>query len=522
MKVQSPIRKRQKERGVALLIAIFVLLLISVVAISLIVSSGTESAMAGNYRTATGVYYAALAGLEEGRGRLLGKNAGSFKNTAPPGFIPSPLPMGQPVYIINPVGSETVAPWDPGSTYQDLEFNQEFQTSAGYSLPDPSPSTNSISTVAGVQGPLYKWVRINAVSEKSLRLYVDGDTTRDNQVLYYDNILSKLTKSSSGTQQVFEITSFAVLPNGSQKMLQYLVALVPANIVGFPSGLSFPAALTIAGSSTNHVAFSPPTSSTSYWISGVDLTSVPYCTAGPAVHAIGVAFDSGDVGKVINGGNGSSGIPTAVPPNPPTNMQPKYDGITTGPDVVDVSGLFPSTLQTPSQLDNLAKSIMAYADATLTPNSTTTPPYTAFGSDLTPLLLSGSNPTGMSPTNPMTVVVNGDLDLNGWHNTGYGLLLVTGNLSYDPDATWKGIVLVIGKGSVSGTKGGSGEFDGTFFVAKTRDSSWNLLPDPDLGKASITFGPNMGSVGIRYSSCWVKAAQPTGSFKILSFHELSQ
>src|SRR5947207_4805550 len=61
--------RRRTEEGIALLISIFVLLLISVVAISLIVSSGTESALAGNYRSSTGVYYAALSGLEEARDR---------------------------------------------------------------------------------------------------------------------------------------------------------------------------------------------------------------------------------------------------------------------------------------------------------------------------------------------------------------------------------------------------------------------------------------------------------------------
>jgi len=128
----------------------------------------------------------------------------------------------------------------------------------------------------------------------------------------------------------------------------------------------------------------------------------------------------------------------------------------------------------------------------------------------------------MSSTNPLTIVVKGDLDLNGWHNTGYGLLLVTGNLNYDPDASWQGMVLVIGKGTVTGSKGGTGEFDGAFFVAQTRDASGNLLPDPNLGNATVIFANNMGSNGIRYSSCWVKAAQPTGSFKILAFHELTQ
>src|SRR5260370_12773748 len=160
MKVQFTNQKQRKEGGIALLISIFVLVFISVVAIALIVSSGTESAMAGNYRTATGVYYAALAGLEEGRGRLLGKNSGSFKNTASAGFIPSPLPMGQPVYIINPVGGEVVAPWDSASTYPDLEFGTEF----GPAPPNPSPSTNSISTVPEALGPPHKWLRINPTS----------------------------------------------------------------------------------------------------------------------------------------------------------------------------------------------------------------------------------------------------------------------------------------------------------------------------------------------------------------------
>ena len=514
MKARSTIRRRRRETGVALLIAIFVLLLISVVAIALIVSSGTESAMAGNYRTATGVYYAALAGLEEGRGRLLTKNSNSFQSTAPTLLPPSgtPLAVGQPFYIINPAASETVAPWDPSSLYPDNEFNPEFNSS-GFSLPNPSPSTASVSTVAGIPGPPYKWVRINAVSEKSLNLDVDNDGSQDSTTpLFYDSTVPKLTLSTSNTQQVFEITSFAVLPNGSQKLLQYLVALIPANFPDFPTGrLSFPAALTIAGGSTNGVAFSSPTSNPSYYASGVDLTTVPFCTAGPAVRAIGVFDDPPDKSNVITGGNGGTGIPAAV--------RSQYTGLAAAPDVANVilSGTFPSSLQTPSKLDNLAQTIIANADAIAPPGG-----GNASASDLTALLASVSNPTGMSSTNPMTVVVSGDLDMTGWHNTGYGLLLVTGNLNYDPDASWQGIVLVIGKGTVTGSRSGSGEFDGAFFVAKTRDSSGILLPDPNLGKASVTFATNMGGNGFRYSSCYIKAAQPTASYKILSFHEISQ
>src|SRR5207249_6595281 len=88
--------RRRTEEGIALLISIFVLLLISVVAISLIVSSGTESALAGNYRSSTGVYYAALSGLEEARGRLLFKNPQAFSATDPTTFLP---PAGTPLPI---------------------------------------------------------------------------------------------------------------------------------------------------------------------------------------------------------------------------------------------------------------------------------------------------------------------------------------------------------------------------------------------------------------------------------------
>ena len=54
MKSRLALPAGQSQSGIALLISIFVLLLISVVCIALIVSSGTESALAGNYRSSTG------------------------------------------------------------------------------------------------------------------------------------------------------------------------------------------------------------------------------------------------------------------------------------------------------------------------------------------------------------------------------------------------------------------------------------------------------------------------------------
>src|SRR5271170_714993 len=116
-------KKRRSESGIALLIAIFVLLLISVVAIALLVSSGTETALGTNYRTSSTVYYAAMAGLEEARGRLLPKNPTYLGIST----IPNPLPLGQTVYLINRLqSSESIFPWDSSNPYYDDEYQSEF------------------------------------------------------------------------------------------------------------------------------------------------------------------------------------------------------------------------------------------------------------------------------------------------------------------------------------------------------------------------------------------------------------
>src|SRR5580698_11165083 len=94
-----PKMRRRSEDGIALLIAIFVLLLISVVAIALLVSSSTETALGANYRSSSTVYYAALAGLEEARGRLLPKNPNYYGSSIiSPGTT---FPLGQTLYVLN-------------------------------------------------------------------------------------------------------------------------------------------------------------------------------------------------------------------------------------------------------------------------------------------------------------------------------------------------------------------------------------------------------------------------------------
>jgi hypothetical protein len=473
--------------------------LISVVAIALIVSSGTESALAGNYRSSTGVYYAALSGLEEARGRLLSKNPSSFKTTAP-SFLPAPgttLPIGSVAYVLNPGPTESSGTLL--TTYPDAQYDTEFGSGALASA--TITTTNSVwnrspLNALNVPGPLYKWVRINAVSEKSLNLDVDSDSLADStSPLYYDG--AHFSNNSSVGPQVLEITSFAALPNGSQKLLQYLATSAPITLPPFL------AALTLSGSAGNGAAFHPPGTNSSYSVRGKDYDcNGTTLTALPAYPAIGV-FTNTDLTNVINN------IPTS-----PATVRQNYTGVNNPgpfvPDVERIDGTFPVNLQQPSQLDAIAQTIIQNADNVVPPGSAAT--QTAYLSSL-----------GMSSSKLLTVVANGDLDVSNWGSTGYGLLLVTGTFTYDPDTTWNGIVLVIGKGAVVNSQNGQyKQINGAMIVAKTRDNSGTLLPDPNLGGASMVFNDNMQGFGVRYSNCWIQKAQPPGNFKILSFHEISQ
>jgi hypothetical protein len=126
----------------------------------------------------------------------------------------------------------------------------------------------------------------------------------------------------------------------------------------------------------------------------------------------------------------------------------------------------------------------------------------------------------------MSVAVNGDLDLTGWSGTGYGLLLVTGTLTFDPNATWNGVILVIGQGIMKGGYEGSGtpgQINGAVLVARTLDLSGNpLSPSSPSVSPSFNYIPGDTSQGIYYNSCWVQYVQSPFKYRVLSFHEIPQ
>jgi len=517
MNEERKIENRRPEAGAALLIAIFALLLISVVAIALVVSQGTDSALTGNYRTSTSAYYAGVAGLEEGRGRLLWKNANylNMSNSFPALFTPGGAPnfgLTQVLYILNPANGETV---DPTSANPAQYPDNEYQTEFGWALSGANVQTvNSVFPVAGLPGPLYKWVRITPATEQSLStplgIDVDWNGYIDNTTpLNYDpanqaadgTLQAGLIVGSSPTSgQALEVTALAVLPNNTQKLVQYLVA--PLYF-----GVKAPATLVMSSSGTASpgINFQVPTSATTptFQISGNDgsgpNSTAPSCTPSAApTWAIGVT-------DMLSPPTDYNVIQSAIP----LALQGNYTGESrhrhhaSSLSIEDQVSLNPVMI-TPANLNSMVQTISQNADLVLNRN--------ASDSDM---------PAAMSATNPMTVVVNGNLTLNNF--TGYGLLVVTGNLVSNPNAGWRGMVLVVGAGNLTfagGPGGGNGEYDGGIFVAQTLDTTVSP-PNPLTTMGTATFNAlNAGGNGIFYNSCWINTALQPPSFQVLYFREI--
>jgi Tfp pilus assembly protein PilX len=472
---------RESERGVALFIAIFALLLISVVALAMMLMAGTESALNSNYKSSMQAFYDARAGVEEGRGRLWSGNPNTLGT-----FLVSPvgstMAVGQTRYILNPATGETVSPTNMASSnaYADTQYATEWGSNPSSS----SPTTTSVSTQAGVSGPQYKWVRITPRTEKSAGIDVNGDGVLDNtNPLYYDGtqqMLSTQIPNGDTAYQVFEVTALAVTPLGSRRMVQYTVA--PTNL-----NLTFPAALTFDGANPTYNA----PSSNPFDMDGNDRSgsnTMPGCTVPvqAAKPAIGVV-------TTPNIATVESGIPN--------NRLSHYTGAGAAPSVSNISTTLPASEDTVASLQALVANISTVAN-----NSLTGPV-----SSLTAAQLG-------TAANPQITVVDGDLTLSG-NNTGYGILVVTGNLTFSGNTGWRGVVLVIGQGSLLENGGGNNEFDGAVLVAKTLNAAGQPLAS--LGSPVVNWNGGGGN-GVYYDSCWINNATSGLTYKVLSFRELTQ
>src|SRR5438445_13861029 len=70
MRGEVNVNSKRNQNGVALIVVLFALLLLSVVGLGMMYSTNMETSINGNYRDKQTAFYAALAGLQEARERI--------------------------------------------------------------------------------------------------------------------------------------------------------------------------------------------------------------------------------------------------------------------------------------------------------------------------------------------------------------------------------------------------------------------------------------------------------------------
>lgn len=186
-------------------------------------------------------------------------------------------------------------------------------------------------------------------------------------------------------------------------------------------------------------------------------------------------------------------------------------GCTAGDDVQNVIGVAPS-YNTPGGLNALVQSVIGSADAVTTNPSS----VTNYG-----------QPDSHGNVTPQIIAVTGDADVSAFTG-GSGILLVTGNLTASGSFTWNGVVLVVGKGSITVNGGGNGQINGSIVVANVglEDSTHDYAGNPSEANLAVklgspTFNWNGGGTNfLQYNSCELAISSQHATFKVLARREI--
>ena len=167
-----------RQRGVALLVVLAALLIVTAITAGMVLVSTTETSISSNFRDEQLAFFSAKAGIEEARDRMRQGVTGTLRTASLPTTLPGTT--GSVLYILNPANGETVAPWHGSSstTYPDDEICKETSTiSCTSNLPSLSScSTWCVSTTANsiyAASPVlpWKWVRVMLKQNNALTTY---------------------------------------------------------------------------------------------------------------------------------------------------------------------------------------------------------------------------------------------------------------------------------------------------------------------------------------------------------------
>ncbi|HLZ00208.1 MAG TPA: hypothetical protein VKT33_14210 [Candidatus Angelobacter sp.] len=561
---------RGNEKGSALLVALFALLLLTAIGIGFMFMADTENSVNNNYRDSQKAYFAARAGLENVR--LMLSPTGSLRGRAVALTPPSATSTGGIIYVLNPTGSETVDPSDTSSAYLDDELCQE-QFGAGtgatfspaFTLPpagvhcgapgisNSTPTTSAfvpvtpqptdIPNISTASALPFKWVRItpkqnfmgllaaasaaSVASTSSTAFTVDPSKSYDNIVCFDGTnevtIASNLQceAQSPKLEPVWLVTALAVTPGiganpGSRRIVQMELASPPPVIVNPQGTVSTEAPISFKGTSTSVSAIDYCTCNvnncTTNHSGDTSCTAFPTTPATPCNTSHNTVYTANTIS--------TSGNPTAIS---------AFGNSLTGPASVQNVSPWPyniSSLITQYQNQSIPASFNS--SCTGTPNFTSIPPvYSSCGTQSGQTF--GTYPTQFPSTSPaaglldpstavpQVTYISGSVQLTA-NATGAGVLVVDGDLDIHGGLNFYGLILV--RGTVTFTGGGSSGTNLNGAILAGQDVTNNGCPTGDTTcDTSDTVG---GNVNLQYDSCALSraATQTPVPPHLLATHEI--
>jgi hypothetical protein len=270
---RAMVKSKQNERGMALLLTLFALLLLSAIGLFMVVSSTTATRIDANYGSNLKAYYSARSGLEEIRDRITYPSAlGGLSDKLPQDIAGN---TGGVLYILNPSNGETIDPTDVTSPYFDDQLCHDYNSGSfsGIKCTVTPTITNWQLTpqpsMIPPSGPLgYKWIRINMKTNRiAAPYYVDqtgASAPLDTRVCWDGQSEqlpvggSSFTCDANGMQTVYMLTALAATPQpngpaGARKLLRFEVAapsIRPAGMLTMGASTTAPVLASSTGAPT--------------------------------------------------------------------------------------------------------------------------------------------------------------------------------------------------------------------------------------------------------------------------------
>jgi len=544
----------RREKGVALLLALFALVLISAVGVAIVFMSSGEGSITANERSYTTSWEAARAGLEEARARAANTDSHSIANTniatggcstGCTGKASLPTDVNTVLYIINPADSNDFgiagnkAPWTlptPGhpNPYFDYEYDTEWCPGVGPTTPCPTGTgkhltdtsltkysvLSDLQDLASTQCPAgsgipcipsptsLKWVRITVKTEQSAQEDVDQDGGTVDHLGGFDNTMPIFFDAQSGRQNwqstapspntiVYRLTAFVLLPNGTSRMAQY--DLKPGSVLNIPGALTIDGPIGGPCPGANCAKTICGSGSTcnagGAFITGNNPTAanppnIPSTCTGPNVPAIATA-------DATSASNLAKGI---------TNNASNITGTGSNPSIANASTALAS-LNSVTGVENLVSEMEALANGNV-------------GSDCSTLNL------GSQATPTITVVTNATgpaCNLNSGA-TGYGILVVTGTLNYVNVNSYEGIILMLGTAQFVSSSSKDTTFTGALLMAQYLDPNNPKKVLSTLGSPTFNFHHGSASStdpSIQFNQCVINQVEGGFPYQVLSAREIN-